>query len=64
VCCFADLLPGGAKTPETLMSHWWGNTFLSLVKAICEHAAGKSELYGARRAAPKPRARASSGRLI
>jgi hypothetical protein len=31
-CCYADIFPGGPKQPETLMSHWWGNTFLSLVK--------------------------------
>lgn len=27
------------------MSHWWGNNFLHLVRAICEHAAGKTELF-------------------
>eukprot|EP00900_Chrysochromulina_parva_P007735 jgi/Chrpa1/16963/Chrysochromulina_OHIO_Genome00004793-RA len=44
-CCYADTLPGGPRTPQTLMSHWWGNTFLHLVRAICEHAAGKNELF-------------------
>lgn len=44
-CCYSDIFPGGPKEPETLMSHWWGNTFLHLVQAICQHAAGKSELF-------------------
>lgn len=44
-CCYADILPGGPTKPETLMSHWWGNSFLALVLAICEHAAGKQFLY-------------------
>lgn len=44
-CCYADLFPGGTKKPETLMSHWWGNCFLHLVKAICQHASGKMELF-------------------
>lgn len=45
VCCYADALPGGPQTPQTLMSHWWGNTFLNLVVAICQHAGGKSQLF-------------------
>jgi len=30
--CYADKFPGGAKVPTTLMSHSWGNSFISLVK--------------------------------
>jgi hypothetical protein len=33
-CCYADKFPGGPQTPNTLMSHWWGNTFISLVKVL------------------------------
>lgn len=45
MCCYADILPGGPREPETLMSHWWGNRFLDLVRAICSHASGKMELF-------------------
>lgn len=45
MCCYADVLPGGPQIPETLMSHWWGNIFLDLVKSICQHAAQKTELF-------------------
>jgi len=31
-CCYADIFPGGPKPPETLMSHWWGNSFINTVK--------------------------------
>lgn len=44
-CCYADILPDGPKEPTTLMSHWWGNNFLHLVKAVCQHASGKTELF-------------------
>ena len=33
-CCYADIFPGGPKPPETLMSHWWGNSFINLVKVM------------------------------
>jgi len=33
-CCYAETFPGGTKQPETLMSHWWGNKFLDLVKVM------------------------------
>mmetsp|Transcript_52780 Transcript_52780/g.120085 ORF Transcript_52780/g.120085 Transcript_52780/m.120085 type:complete len:735 (+) Transcript_52780:43-2247(+) len=44
-CCYADILPGGPVQAEILMSHWWGNNFLHLVRACCELAAGKTELF-------------------
>jgi len=43
-CCYADVFPGGPKKPQTLMSHWWGNKFIKLVEAICEHASGTTDL--------------------
>jgi len=33
-CCYADKFPGGPKPPSTLMSHWWGNSFIHLVKVM------------------------------
>jgi hypothetical protein len=33
-CCYADIFPGGPKPPETLMSLWWGNSFINLVKVM------------------------------
>eukprot|EP00927_Polykrikos_kofoidii_P065090 TRINITY_DN60888_c0_g1_i1.p1 TRINITY_DN60888_c0_g1~~TRINITY_DN60888_c0_g1_i1.p1 ORF type:complete len:551 (+),score=50.44 TRINITY_DN60888_c0_g1_i1:65-1717(+) len=53
LCCpFVDIMPGvpyrgispGRKTPHVLMSHWWGNLFLGLVRAIAQCVAGKESL--------------------
>ena len=33
-CCYASLFPGEPKQPTTLMSHWWGNRFVDLVKVV------------------------------
>jgi len=37
-CCYADIFEGGPKQPTTLMSHWWGNRFVDLVKVIASLA--------------------------
>ena len=36
-CCYASLFPGGPKQPTTLMSHWWGNRFVDLVKVVMRY---------------------------
>ncbi|CAE7446640.1 unnamed protein product [Symbiodinium microadriaticum] len=40
-CAMVDLFEGGPKEPSCLMSHWWGNSFMSLVEAILAHASGQ-----------------------
>lgn len=50
-CCFADVMPGvagkiapGRKSPRILISHWWGNRFLDLVRAIASIVGCKETL--------------------
>eukprot|EP00439_Symbiodinium_sp_Y106_P047307 s2415_g6.t1 len=40
-CAMVDLFEGGPQEPSCLMSHWWGNSFMSLVEAILAHASGQ-----------------------
>ncbi|CAE7362242.1 unnamed protein product [Symbiodinium natans] len=40
-CAMVELFEGGPKEPTCLMSHWWGNSFMSLVEAVLAHASGQ-----------------------